>query len=94
MRWSRTGRALRADAAYLLVLLVMAGGFAYLSLRPTHWLRGVVVLGCAAAGAGIVRLVLPERHAGLLAVRGRLFDAICYLGLGVLVVTFAILTPR
>ena len=32
--------------------------------------------------AGVLRLVLPTAHAGLLAVRGRWFDIVCYLAMG------------
>ena len=32
--------------------------------------------------AGVLRLVLPRQHAGLLASRGRWWDSFCYLALG------------
>ena len=42
----------------------------------------------------MLRLVLPTRRAGLLAVRSRLFDTVVYVGLGVLVITFGLALPQ
>jgi hypothetical protein len=63
-------------------------------VRPEHWLRGVLLIGGDLLLAGLLRLVLSERRAGILAVRRRAFDVICYLGLGVLVITFGVLAPQ
>jgi len=41
-----------------------------------------------------LRTVLPNGKAGLLVVRGRLFDALCYLSLGLAVFGFGILVPQ
>lgn len=41
-----------------------------------HWRRGAVVMGGAVGLAGLLRLVLPERLAGLLVVRSKAFDVI------------------
>ena len=82
------------EAPFALVLLIMSAGVTYLGFFPSHWLRGVAVIALGPLVGGVLRLMIPDRQVGLLAVRGRLFDAVCYLGLGVLIVTFALALPR
>jgi hypothetical protein len=79
---------------FLIVVAVLVAGFAYLRLSPQHWLRGVLVIGGDLIGAGVLRLVLTQRRAGILAIRRRPFDVVCYVGLGVLVITFGLALPR
>ncbi len=79
---------------FLLVLAVMVLGFILVRVSPEHWLRGVLIIGGDMIGAGLLRLVVPARRAGILVVRRKLFDVVCYVGLGVLVITFAVLLPR
>ncbi len=91
------GRALRAarrDIPFLLVLAVLVAGFVFVRLEPEHWLRGVLIIGADLAAAGVLRLVLPNRRAGLLVVRSRAFDTVAYIGLGVLVITFGLALPH
>jgi hypothetical protein len=66
----------------LLVLLLVAGGLAYSAAVPVHWLRGVLIMASGMIAGGALRLVLPARRAGWLAVRGRTFDVVCYVGIG------------
>jgi predicted neutral ceramidase superfamily lipid hydrolase len=89
----RALRAARGDVPFLLVIAVMVAGFAYLHLNPQHWLRGVLIIGADLIVAGLLRLVLTPRRAGILAVRSRAFDVICYVALGVLVITFGLALP-
>ena len=77
----------------VLVLALGATGIAYSAVVPTHWLRGVLLLAVACGLAGVLRLVLPARQAGLLAVRGRLVDVLCYGGLAVAIVVFGLALP-
>jgi hypothetical protein len=58
----------------------------YLLIWPDHWRRGVGIIALATFVAGALRLVLPTQHAGMLAVRTRWFDALCYFSLGVVIV--------
>jgi hypothetical protein len=44
--------------------------------------------------AGLLRLLLPARQAGLLAVRGRFTDVLCYAGSGVAIVLLGLALPR
>lgn len=71
----------------LLVCLGIAGGLTYMGMD--HFKRGsmiVAIFVCVAAG---LRLVLPTRSVGLLAVRSRVVDV---LGLGALGLAIAIIT--
>jgi hypothetical protein len=78
-------RRARAQAPFLLVLLIVLSVFVYLTVQPGHWVRGTSVIAAAMLLAGTFRLVLPESRIGMLAVRGRWWDALCYLTLGVLI---------
>ena len=55
--------------------------------------RGSVVFAGAFGLAGVLRLVLPTRVAGLLAVRGRVFDIVAYLALAAGIAVLAIAVP-
>lgn len=75
------------DAPYIIVMVLAAAGVLYASLF-SHWLRGVGMVGVAMLVAALFRLVLTDRQAGLLAVRHRPFDVICYgmFGAGIIIV--------
>ncbi len=73
------------------MLAVGAASMLYIGVASQHWLRGVGLLGVAMCLGGVFRAVLPARQAGLLAVRSRHFDAVCYLGLGLAILVVAIL---
>jgi hypothetical protein len=76
-------RRVRAQVPFLLVLAIVLVAFGYLAFMPGHWRRGVSVMAAAFLLAFLLRLLLPPVYAGLLAVRGRWWDAICYAALGV-----------
>lgn len=57
------------------------------------WQTGVTVLGGALLLGGALRLSLPGRTAGLLAVRSRGVDALVLLGLGIGVVLLGNAVP-
>jgi len=77
----------------VLVLALSATGIGYAAAVPRHWLRGVLVLAGAMVIAGLLRLLLPARQAGLLAVRSRAFDVLCYCGVGVAIVVLGLALP-
>ncbi|MDR0416000.1 MAG: DUF3017 domain-containing protein [Propionibacteriaceae bacterium] len=56
-----------------------------------RWRVGGFTIGGAALAAGLLRLFLPDP--GILAIRGKAFDAVLYLGLGVLIVVVAAVVP-
>ena len=96
-RGRRTGGGFRAvDLRNLPMVLVLAlgvTGIAYSAVVPRHWLRGVLLLAAACGIAGFLRLLLPARQAGLLAVRGRVVDVLCYAGLAAAIIGFGLALP-
>lgn len=77
--------------ALLAVLAIVAVGVALAALG--HWRRAAVVIASALLVAGLLRMVLPRRLAGLLVVRRVSFDAAVYLGLGILMAAAALVVP-
>jgi hypothetical protein len=78
-------------AFYILILLVCAVGIGLVATG--RWRFGVkVVAGALGAGAGL-RLVLPERDAGMLAVRHRAIDVTLLAVLGGLLYFLAVSIP-
>ena len=61
-------------ACYLAVLIVAIAGIAVVLLDD--WRLGVRIVAGSLAGAGAVRLVLPQKDAGMLAVRHRMTDVL------------------
>ncbi|WP_183100169.1 DUF3017 domain-containing protein [Nocardioides pelophilus] len=60
---------------YILVLIAMSVGIA-ITWRGHDWRLGIRVVAGALAAAATLRLVLPQRDAGMLAVRPRLVDVL------------------
>ncbi len=83
----------RAQAPFLLVLAILVAAVGYLTLEPQHWRRGVGVISVAMMLAGLLRIALPRAQAGLLVVRGRWWDAVCYLFLGLAILLADIRVP-
>jgi hypothetical protein len=80
------------ELGFVFVLSVVAVGLVAVSFD--YWRRGLLWTGCGLFGAAAVRLLLPTRKVGLLAVRGRPFDVLAYLVLGVAVVACTLAVPR
>ncbi|MHA3704159.1 DUF3017 domain-containing protein [Jatrophihabitans sp. YIM 134969] len=74
-----------------LAMVAVVAGLVYLGVAPQHWLRGVLAVAGGVVFAGFVRLALPDRRAGPLAVRGRWFDAGAFLAVGGLMAVFGFL---
>ena len=74
----------------LLAVLVMVGiGLAVVTFD--HWRTGIVIIGLALLGAAVLRLLLPVRRVGFLAVRSRPVDVVLLAGTG-LAITVIVLT--
>jgi hypothetical protein len=78
------GRRVRAQAALTAVLLVVAIAFVRIGLQ--HWREGTTELGVALLLAAVLRAALPDRTAGLLAVRPRRVDVLTYTVFGLVVI--------
>ena len=77
--------------ALLAVLVIFAIGVGLVATR--HWRRGSVMVGGSLVLAGLLRWVLPERLAGLLVVRSKIFDVALGLGVGTGVVVLGMVVP-
>jgi hypothetical protein len=73
----------------LAVLAVVGIGLAVVAFG--YWRKGIVIVGLALIGAAVLRLLLPVRRVGFLAVRSRPVDVALLAGtglaLGVIVLT-------
>ena len=70
-----------------LVLVIAAVGM--VRVLTQHWREGAVLLGGALLVAAVLRMVLPTERAGLLAIRSRAIDVLCYSGFGLAMVVLA-----
>ncbi len=76
----------------LLAVLVTVGvGLLLVTLE--HWRWGLVVIGLALIGAGLLRLLLPVRRVGFLAVRSRPIDVVLMAGAGLALTVIALAIP-
>lgn len=82
---------LRAQWPLLVCLAIFVAGVIVTSMA--HWRRGAVLMGAALGLAGVLRLFLPPRLAGLLVVRRRWFDVLIGVGGGFMMCLLAILVP-
>jgi len=76
----------------LLAVLVTVG-LGLLLVTFEHWRWGLVVIGLALIGAGLLRLLLPVRRVGFLAVRSRPIDVVLMAGTGLAVTVIALAIP-
>ena len=75
----------------LAVLVAVAVGLGMVAVE--HWRRGLLVVGLALVGAAVLRLVLPVRRAGFLAVRSRPVDVVLMAGTGIAVAVLSVVVP-
>lgn len=75
---------------FLAVWAAVLVGLAFVALA--YWRRGLTIVAVAAIAASVVRLVLPTRRVGWLAVRGRVIDVAFYgaFGAGILALAISI----
>jgi hypothetical protein len=64
----------------LAAILVVGAGLVLVTFG--YWRRGLVVIGLALMGTALLRLLLPLRRVGLLAVRSRWVDVLMLAGTG------------
>ncbi|HEX2072546.1 MAG TPA: DUF3017 domain-containing protein [Geodermatophilus sp.] len=76
----------------LLAVLVVVG-IGLLMVTVEHWRRGLVVMGMGLIIGGILRLLLPVRRVGFLAVRSRPVDVVLLVGVGVTLAVIALAIP-
>lgn len=79
------------EVPFLLVLGGIGLGLAVVALH--HFKSGSVVMSAALLLGAVLRLALPEERAGLLAIRGRVFDIATMVSLGALITVAALIVP-
>ena len=75
----------------LAVLAVVAVGLALVAVE--HWRKGLTVMGLALVGAALLRLFLPVRRVGFLAVRSRPVDVVLLAAAGLALTTISLAIP-
>lgn len=75
---------LRDQWPFAIVLLIVAVGLVRIVMY--HWRQGTTLIGIALVVAAVLRLLLPDGRAGLLAVRKRRVDMLLYGGFGLMIV--------
>ncbi|MGY5884807.1 DUF3017 domain-containing protein [Modestobacter lacusdianchii] len=76
-----------------LFLVIVVVGVGLLLVAAAQWRTGLVVMGLALLLAALLRLLLPVRRVGFLAVRSRAVDVTLTGAVGVAVVAIALATP-
>jgi hypothetical protein len=76
-----------------LLLVLVAVGLGLLLVALDHWRRGLVVIGLTLIGAGVLRMLLPVRRVGFLAVRSRAMDVVLLAGTGLAFTVIALAIP-
>ena len=65
-----------------LLAAILVVGLGLVLVTFGYWRRGLVVIGLALMGTALLRLLLPLRRVGLLAVRSRWVDVLMLAGTG------------
>lgn len=83
---------LRLHAPVTAVAVIATAGMVRVLMQ--HWRDGAVLLGGALLVAAVLRVLLPGDRVGLLAIRSRAIDVLCYSGFGVVMVVLAATVTR
>ncbi|MEJ3656123.1 DUF3017 domain-containing protein [Actinomycetes bacterium KLBMP 9759] len=75
-----------------LVAVIVASGLVRVLMQ--HWREGAALLGGAMLVAAVLRMVLPDDRVGLLAIRSKAIDVLCYCGFGVMMIVLAVTITR
>ncbi|MET0234697.1 MAG: DUF3017 domain-containing protein [Kibdelosporangium sp.] len=75
---------LRDQWPFATVLLIVAAGI--IRIVMYHWRDGTTLIGVGLLVAAVLRLLLPDTRAGLLAVRKRRVDIVLYGGFSAMII--------
>jgi hypothetical protein len=78
--------------AFYLSILAVAGTALFITYRH-DWRLGIQILGGSCLAAALIRLVLANRDAGMLAVRNRFIDVSLLTGAGTVLIVLATTLP-
>jgi hypothetical protein len=82
-------------ARHLPMLIVLAiAGVGMARVLTQHWREGAVLLGGSLLAAAALRMILSTERSGLLAIRSRGIDVLCYVGFGLAMVILAVTITR
>ncbi|MEH3032966.1 MAG: DUF3017 domain-containing protein [Aeromicrobium erythreum] len=81
----------RGSQAYLVLLLAVLVGLVL--VVSGVWRLGITVLGGTFVAASVLRVVVPQDHVGMLRVRGKTFDVVWTMLLGVSLIVLAAVVP-
>ncbi|RBY91884.1 hypothetical protein DQ244_10355 [Blastococcus sp. TBT05-19] len=76
-----------------LLAVLVAVGIGLLLVTFEHWRIGLVVVGLSMVGAALLRLLLPVRRVGFLAVRSRAVDVVLLAVAGLVLTGVALAIP-
>ena len=76
-----------------LLAVLVAVGLGLLVVTFHRWRLGLVIVGLALIGGAVLRLLLPVRRAGFLAVRSRPVDVVLLAGTGLALAGIALTVP-
>jgi len=76
-----------------LAAVLAAVGVGLVMVALEHWRKGLVVAGLALVGGALLRLLLPLRRTGFLAVRSRPVDVLLLAGTGLALAIIALAIP-
>ena len=76
-----------------LLAVLVAVGVGLLLVTFEHWRIGLVVVGLSLVGGALLRLLLPARRVGFLAVRSRAVDVVLLAGVGLTLTVVALAVP-
>jgi hypothetical protein len=77
----------------IVVVVGVLAGLVVAWLGETSWRLGCLVIGGSLVLGAVERLLLPDREAGLLQVRGKAFDVAVLVVTGLAVVALAVVVP-
>lgn len=83
---------MRSPWALLVCLAGVAGSVGI--MMTGHWRKGSMAFALVVLVAGLMRLLLPDRLAGLLVVRAKWVDCVILLGLGLLMAGLVMVVPH
>jgi Protein of unknown function (DUF3017) len=91
---ARAGAPRWANLPYAIVLAAVAGGLAWVAMGGLrHVQAGMLAVASALLAAALLRLVLPERAAGLLVSRRRVLDVLTLVSLGAGIMAAVLVLP-
>ena len=79
--------------AFYLSILAVAGTALFIA-GQSDWRLGIQILGGSLLVAALLRLMLANRDAGMLAVRNRFLDAFLLIAAGIALIALALVDPR